>query len=146
MKRTLDELAAEVSNLLPKLAVKMIRFMRDIPDPDLTIPQAFLLQNLQAHGPARASEIGSMMGVTSGPVTNLTKRLMARGLVERRRDDSDKRVMWFQLTPAGEQLAAALEGYRYERLRLLAKEMGVDKVEHAVEFMHETIRILSQLK
>lgn len=146
MEPTLDELAAEVSDLLPKLAVKMIRFMRDMPDPDLSIAQAFLLQNLRAHGPARAAEIGEMMGVTSGPVTNLTKRLMSRGLVERRRDEHDKRVMWFQLTPAGEQLASRLELYRFERLRLLGSELGVDKVQPAVEFMRETIRILSQFK
>lgn len=142
----MDELTAEVSNLLPLLAVKMIRFVKDMPDPDLSIAQAFLLQNLHAHGPSTATEIGDMMCVTSGPVTNLTKRLMARGLVERHRDDTDKRVMWFSLTADGEQLALKLAAYSRSRWRMIGEELGIDKVTSAVDLMRDTIRILNQFK
>lgn len=146
MKPTLDELTAQVSDLLPLLAVKMIRFVKDMPDKDLTIAQAFLLHNLRSHGPSTASEIGDMMCVTSGPVTNLTKRLMARGLVTRRRDDTDKRVMWFRLTPDGEQLADKLAAYNHSRWRIIGEELGIDKVVSAVDLMQETIRVLNRLK
>jgi DNA-binding MarR family transcriptional regulator len=146
MDQRLDELTAQVSDLLPLLATKLIRFVKDLPDKDLTIAQAFLLHNLRAHGPSTASEISDMMCVTSGPVTNLTKRLIARGFVERHQDDTDKRVMWFSLTQEGEQLAQSLAAYSHSRWRLIGEELGVEKVSSAVDLMREAIQILNRIK
>ncbi|GGI99019.1 hypothetical protein GCM10010885_05630 [Alicyclobacillus cellulosilyticus] len=140
-----DRIAAEVSDLLPLLAVKLLRFVRDLPGRGMSVAQAFLLHNLRRHGPCTATEIGEMMGITSGPVTNLTKRLIARGWVERYPDARDRRVMWFRLTPAGERVAEALRQRSQARWREIAMHLGEPDAAAAVHLMHRTILVLDHI-
>lgn len=70
-----------------------------------------LLAALRRNGPEHeltAGEILRELMITSGAVTNRIDRLERRGLVQRRADDGDKRVVRVQLTPTGHELMDAL--------------------------------------
>ena len=64
---------------------------------------------------------------SSGTTTHRLKKLEERGLVTRRKDDDDGRVLWVRLTDAGLDLqAAAHEAHADNELRLVA---GLDRAE-----------------
>ena len=140
----LNELAVRVNDLLPLLATKLIHFVKDFPEPDITVAQAFLLNHLRRRGPSTASGIGEMMGVTSGPVTSLTKRLIARGLLHRYRDEVDGRVVWFALTEEGERLADELDKHSTKRWTLVMEHLGLVRAEETIALLEDTIRVLSE--
>lgn len=74
----------------------------------LTASQLLLLQVLDQHGESTAGEIAAHMGITQATTTNLLHKLEDRGLVSRRRSDTDRRKVWLTLTEAGrEKLMAA---------------------------------------
>jgi DNA-binding MarR family transcriptional regulator len=62
------------------------------------------------------SELGARLGLDSGTLTPLLKRLEDAGLVERRRDGEDERVVHVSLSPTG----AALQ----ERARQVPLELA----------------------
>ncbi|MGP4842646.1 MarR family winged helix-turn-helix transcriptional regulator [Marinobacter sp. 1Y8] len=80
----------------------------------LTYPQylvMLVLWEAEAQSPERPSSvtvsvIGERLRLDSGTLTPLLKRLEARGLVTRRRRDSDERVVEVTLTASGQQLRA----------------------------------------
>ncbi|MCL6548553.1 MAG: MarR family transcriptional regulator, partial [Alicyclobacillus sp.] len=139
-------LAEQVNRLLPELAVKLVQFVKDFPVPDVTLTQAFLLHHLRYNGPCTASMIADLLGVTSGPVTSVTKRLMQRGLLHRTTDARDGRVVWFSLTPAGEALADTLAEHSTQRWAAVIREVGQDRARAALEIMRNTIRVVDRLR
>ncbi len=67
----------------------------------LTYPQ-YLVMTLLWHGDNRTVKaIGQELGLASSTLTPLLKRLEGRGLVLRRRDTEDERVVRIALTAAG---------------------------------------------
>lgn len=140
------ELARQVNDLMPQVAVKLIHFVKDFSSSDITIAQAFLLRNLAEHGACTASTIGDFMGITSGPVTSLTKRLMAKGLLKRQQDEEDGRVYWFSLTPEGHDLVAQFSEYRQAQWAYLLSQLGVERSRDVVLLLEDAKTILSQME
>ncbi len=63
------------------------------------------------HGsPATASELARRCGLDTGGLTRLVDRLLAKGLCQRERSRTDRRVVEISLTPEGERVAAQLPG------------------------------------
>lgn len=80
----------------------------DITRHGLTLTEFGVLEALYHKGPLLLGEVQRKILVTSGGVTYLVDRLAARGLVERRRCESDRRATYAALTPEGEALIAGI--------------------------------------
>lgn len=78
---------------------------------DLSQPQYNVLRILRGAGPGGlpSGEIGARMVGRDPDVTRLVDRMEARGLVERRRDAADRRVVLVRLTPEGRRTVDALD-------------------------------------
>ncbi|NWF78477.1 MAG: MarR family transcriptional regulator [Chloroflexi bacterium] len=99
-----------------------------------------LLRILQAAGPLAMKDLADQLALTPPSVTALTRRLVATGLVARRRHAADSRVVLLELTPAGRALHAQLTAEQLSQMgRLLAylspAEQGqfLDLLERAVQ-------------
>lgn len=55
------------------------------------------------------AQIGQRMVSRVPDVTRLVDRLVERGLVDRQRSESDRRVVWIRLLPTGRELLAELD-------------------------------------
>ncbi|WP_141431353.1 MarR family winged helix-turn-helix transcriptional regulator [Bacillus sp. 03113] len=69
---------------------------------DLTLEQFAVLKQLHKYGDLRPSELADCCGVNKSAMTAKIDRLYARGLVERIRDDNDRRSVYIKITEAGE--------------------------------------------
>lgn len=72
----------------------------------LTIPEFGILEVLYHKGPVLLGEVQRRVLVSSGGTTFLVDRLAAKGLVERRACETDRRARYVALTAAGAQLIA----------------------------------------
>ncbi|MDP9998154.1 MarR family winged helix-turn-helix transcriptional regulator [Pseudarthrobacter sulfonivorans] len=99
-------------------------------DLGLTYPQYLVMLVLWESEPRGVKELGDELGLDSGTLSPLLKRLEAMGLVERRRSGEDERRVVVHLTPTGRALstragaipqrladAAGLSGEELEQLR-----------------------------
>ena len=70
----------------------------------LTLTEFGVMEALYHKGPLLLGEVQRKILVTSGGVTYLVDRLVAKGLVERRRCEKDRRAWYAALTEEGEAL------------------------------------------
>lgn len=68
---------------------------------DLTQPQLFTMWQLQENGPITMGELSELLTVTHGVATRMVDRLLKKGMVERSRDENDRRVVLISLTRLG---------------------------------------------
>lgn len=71
---------------------------------DLTYPQYLVFLVLWEKDDLTVKTLGQRLFLDSGTITPLIKRLEARGLVSRHRDDEDERQVRIRLTPEGRAL------------------------------------------
>lgn len=76
------------------------RAVRRVPR-DLTLTSAATLATLDRTGPRRITDLAAIEGVTQPAMTVLVRVMEDSGLVERRGDQSDRRVTLVWLTEAG---------------------------------------------
>lgn len=76
---------------------------------DLTYPQYLALLVLWERDDITVKALGERLFLDSGTITPLIKRLEARGLVSRRRDEDDERQVRITLTAEGRGLRAKAE-------------------------------------
>ncbi|HWV58028.1 MAG TPA: MarR family transcriptional regulator [Longimicrobiales bacterium] len=94
---------------------------------DLTFTEFGILEALYNKGPLLLGELQKKVLVSSGGITYLVDRLEQRGLVERRKCETDRRATYAALTPDGEALIARIFPQHASCLqRVLA---GLDEAE-----------------
>jgi DNA-binding MarR family transcriptional regulator len=93
----------------------------------LTYPQYLVMLVLWQEDRVTVSAIGAQLGLDSGTLTPLLKRLEAAGLVSRLRDTADERQVRITLTAAGRALKQKAKGIPQELLcasGLTVKDIG----------------------
>jgi DNA-binding MarR family transcriptional regulator len=80
----------------------LARRLRQQADTGLTPSQLSALVSVERHGPVTLGSLAEHERVAPPSVTKVVSKLEAAGLVDRRVDMNDRRVMWVSLTAAGQ--------------------------------------------
>lgn len=108
----------------------------------LTPSQATVLGTLYRQGPMTMGRLAECERISRPSATGIVKRMIEKGLVERRQSDQDGRSAIVQLTPAGVDL---LEARRKERTAYLSTRIDrldpddVAVLERAVDILERMI-------
>jgi MarR family 2-MHQ and catechol resistance regulon transcriptional repressor len=94
---------------------------REIAGHRLTTSQFGILEALLHLGPVCQGELAGKLLRSCGSMTSVVEGLEKRGLVERRRDGSDKRFVTVRLTDKGGKL---IKGIFPEHAKTVAKQFG----------------------
>lgn len=76
----------------------------------LTTSQLIVLEILNERGQATAGAIAARAGLSQATVTALVDKLAQRGLVVRRRGETDRRQVWIELLDDGRRALAEVPG------------------------------------
>ncbi len=90
----------------------------------LTYPQYLVMLVLWQEDRVTVSAIGGRLGLDSGTLTPLLKRLEAAGLVSRLRDAADERQVRISLTAAGRALKQKAKGIPQDLFCALGLSLG----------------------
>ena len=94
---------------------------------DMTAGQHQLLLAIRGHGDARGptiAEVARHLLIRHHSAVGLIDRTQNLGLIERRRDDEDHRLVRLALTPLGQERVNALALAHLKELRQLAEVLG----------------------
>lgn len=105
---------------------RLFALIRSLSPPGLSFTAGATLATLDRSGPCRLTALAASEGVTQPAMTQLVSRLADSGLVERRADPDDGRVVYVQLTPDGRDLLAHRRAVRAERLSVLMGRLSQD--------------------
>lgn len=92
-----ERLSILVSDYMNSLVASYTRLL----DSDLTAPQYLILQMLAGHEKLNCSELAASLSVTLPAVTNLSNKLVRKGLAERIPSEADRRSVYLIITDAG---------------------------------------------
>lgn len=91
--------------------------------PQLTVGQLEVLELMLVHEPMKPSELLPHLETTPAAVTTLLDRMERGGLVERKRDEHDRRIVWVSMTQLGRsevhrglEVRSAIANHSLERL------------------------------
>lgn len=127
MTTTPEELAKLIRPALTKLYVLYFRIAEQS---DLTGPQMTIMTRLQDEGASRISHIAQAEGIRMPTASNALHQLEQRGMIERIRDESDRRGVKVQLTELGEselnRVGEERTAYLTEMLQTLPEDILAD--------------------
>jgi MarR family transcriptional regulator, transcriptional regulator for hemolysin len=103
---------------------------------EVTLAQVRVLRRL-AKQPLSLGQLGADLALAPPSMTRLADRLEERGLIERRRDDEDRRKVLAELTPEGRRLVSAIPSLDLTPLRKAVDGMSVADRERIAAAMRE---------
>jgi len=103
----------------------------------------FLLQFLRRNSPARMSEIADEMHMPVSTTTRMVDRIESRGLISRKQDRKDKRIMLVSLKAKGEKIVQAVEEDTFE---ILTKNLGKAEDKKIQAFIETAVSLEKLLK
>ncbi len=89
----------------------------------LTPSQLVLLRLLEDNDEMSAGQIAQYMGITQATTTGLIHKLENRGLLQRKKGQTDRRQVWLSLTELGEQTLAATPDGTHELFQQRFEEL-----------------------
>jgi MarR family transcriptional regulator, organic hydroperoxide resistance regulator len=103
--------STQLSFALYGAANRMVRMHKPFLEPlGLTFPQYLVILELLDGAPLSVGALGDRLGMDTGTITPLVKRLAVAGLVTRTRDPADERRVLVDPTPRGRALEAEVRG------------------------------------
>lgn len=116
------EAAQELEYLLRQINHLMNHYTRSyLGERGLTMARFWVLSNLPPKQKLTMGELQRRLLLAPGTVTGLVDGLVAEGLVQRWRDERDRRLVYLSLTTAGEEFLAGILKFRSA---VLAKAMA----------------------
>ena len=89
---------------------------------EITLTQVQVLRALRDR-PQTPGKLGQSIGLSPTSVTRVVDRLERRGLVSRRRESDDRRLVQLHLEPAGERLMGEIQVMRGSDIHLAVEAM-----------------------
>lgn len=108
-----------LDGLTPMMAYQRRSMMRMWQDRSLSKLNLHVLMLLDHHGPLPMSKLAAFVDVSVSNMTGIVDRLEQHGLVERVRDDRDRRLVVVRATATGTARCEEVEGLRREHIRQL---------------------------
>lgn len=105
-----------MDELVPLIAGERAAFAGRCHERSISMAHLHLMTLLDVHGPQTMSAVAELLGTGLPTATGLVSRMEDRGLVERMRDDDDRRVVLVRLSDGGRQELSALQATRRRRM------------------------------
>ncbi|SES92994.1 MarR family winged helix-turn-helix transcriptional regulator [Anaerobranca gottschalkii] len=123
----------EIETLIRKVSFVIKCRGRDIlSNFDITPPQFNALLLLYEYGDMTIGELGNRMYLASSTATDLIDRMERNGLVERVRDEKDRRVVRLHMTEKGQQMILEVLESRKRYLDELLTKVNIEDQEKLV--------------
>jgi DNA-binding MarR family transcriptional regulator len=110
----------------------------------LSLVHLHVLTVLQVNGPLPMSKLADELDVSVASLTGIIDRMEARGLVERRREPDDRRVIVVHRTDAGDAVFGEMAAERRKHLEALFDRMTDEELESFLVGLRALRRVRSE--
>lgn len=141
---TLDNLAERLTAVMPIMCKSMVRYEENaLTEGTLTLPQFWALSWLKENTTATMNELAEATNLIPSTATMLVDRLCELKLVERQRDEGDRRKVQVRLTEAGKKTIQEIHDQKKKALRETFRHLNADEREQylkLIETLAERLR------
>ncbi|CDQ41618.1 MULTISPECIES: MarR family winged helix-turn-helix transcriptional regulator [Virgibacillus] len=94
----------DIIHSMDKVTNKLIIQWNKLFEEDLGVSHILILGHLKAKGRSRPSDIAKALGLTPPSLTHLSEKLVQRELIIRIIDESDRRIIYLDITDKGTEI------------------------------------------
>jgi len=146
LPRTRETLIEEALARIDALSARRRRMLCEQPlHRDVSLPQLYVLMLLQERGRMMVSELSGELHISMPSASSIVDRIEENGLVERTRDDIDRRVVHVELTERGRALVEEIMGLKREAVQGLLGAMTDEELTDVVRGAEALERALTRL-
>lgn len=104
----------------------------------ISFEQFLIMRDLAAGEDVSLSEVARSRGVTRAAISRQIKTLLEKGMITQERDAADRRRMFLDLTPQGQEVTTRVNKVIHQRFNSWVKTMGEADA-------HELLRIMRRV-
>ncbi len=112
----------------------------------LTFPHFFAISILNSQGSLTMKELASFLNLSFGTTTALIDKLVASGLVERRRSRKDRRIVKVSLSEKGTKKVNLIMKWRRERITSFFQNLDEQEVRNFLKVFKSLLNLFNQAK
>ena len=90
------------------------------------------------------NELSKKLDVSTARITKLLQKLVAKGYINKRQDENDKRKIIISLTDRGNEIAKSIEEKFYETISDVIDYIGIDDINKFIEITTKISNYLDQ--
>lgn len=107
----------------------------------ITMSQFAVLNKISGKGKVTVSEAAVDLNVSLSAITALADRLYKAGLVDRSRDEQDRRLVWLTLTKDGEGIIAECRKARNQMAEKYLSRLPEEDMRHLVRIYEKILKM-----
>jgi DNA-binding MarR family transcriptional regulator len=115
-------------------------------DEDMTNDQYYLLRYIKKKAKCTSTELASMFGVNKSAITAMTNRLVEKGLLQRTRDQNDRRVVYLTLTERGDEWITETEEKIHKLVESFITKFSEEEIEAFIQTYEKLAHILQGME
>lgn len=131
----LDSIFSRIGRLTRRMVAK---------DANMTFGQFAVLRLLFQSGPLPMGSLAEQLDVSLAGATGVIDRLVQAGMVERRRSEEDRRMVWVDLSAFGRQKMLDLQRSRHEYMGLLLAPLSEPELKTLVSLLERVASSVEQ--
>lgn len=142
-QRKLESLIRRYEEVYTFATRKISSMIADLVGKDLTHEQYFVVRYLKHHGPCPPSELAEQCGVNRSAITAMIDRLDNKGYVRRTKQGDDRRMVYLEITEAGERICEFGEEKIRQLVESYLQELGEEDLESFVRIYERIASIIA---
>jgi len=142
----IEEFAGKVIELSPQIIKGFKQYENNyLTRGKITLPQFWALDYLERNGKSKMNNLAKRLKISPSGTTGLIDRLMAQGLVARKDDPSDRRIVWIELTAKGRGIIKNIKKQKTETLIKVFGKISPQDREHYLNILEQVVKITASL-
>ncbi len=111
----------------------------------VTLQQFHLLMHMKAGRRARVTDLSEMMMVSKPTASRMINTLCERGMLRKRADGGDRRLVFLELTPRGRRVAEEKEAWQMEMVARMQGKMDAAEMEALLGALEKVEQVLAAI-
>ena len=142
----IEEFSHRIIELLPQASRGFARYEHDyLKTGEITLPQFWALNYLYSNKKAKMGELARYLNITRPAITGLVDRLIIQELVDRKDDESDRRIVWIELTEKGRDIIHSIRGKKVKILTQVFSKVSYNDRGRYIDILEQVVRIVNSL-
>ncbi|MEQ6378372.1 MarR family transcriptional regulator [Bacillaceae bacterium S4-13-58] len=113
---------------------------------ELTYDQQYMLRYIKNTHQCTSTELAEVFDVKKSAITAIINRLAAKGLIERTRDEDDRRVVYLTLSKGGEDLFQRTEERVHCAVEKIIRKFDPQEIKDFLKTYEKLGRVLTEIK
>ena len=140
----IKEFASKVIELFPQIIRGFKQYENNyLTRGEITLPQFWALGYLDRNGKNKMNNLAKHLKISPSATTGLIDRLLAQGLVVRKNDFHDRRIVWIELTAKGRGIIKSINKQKTETLINVFGKISPKDREHYLSILEQVVKITS---